>query len=251
MVDLRLPEGSGDAHIAAARGVLLHVASAFPLAGLAITGSVSRCTHTPDSDLDLIVADRSFRRDMQFAMRVHGVRTAVVCLQTRFTAERERRWMLAGGSDAKLVSMVRSARVVHDPSLAFRDLQRTVHRLDSCRLARRAELLAACRDDAGALVQGLREPGRTPRVVDMVQLLARIIDGWRLREGLMDDSKERSRHTFAEIAERDPLLFERLRAAVPVTSESLPPLLQAFAVVFDPSSDSLLRPGRTGPQGGA
>src|SRR5262249_51683951 len=103
---------AGGAHGDAARAVLGGVGRRFPDAGLAVTGSASRLAHRPDSDLDLVVANRAFARDAQFAGEQGGVRFAVVCLRPGITAEREQRWPLHAGGDAAVLAMIRTARVV-------------------------------------------------------------------------------------------------------------------------------------------
>lgn len=232
--DLCLPALPRDAHVAAAEAILRRLAAAFPSAGLGITGSVGMGVHTPASDLDLVMVDASFRRDMQFATVSEGIPTAVVCLRPAFDAERERRWTLASGWDVRIVSMVRSAFVARDPAGALRGMQRTVARLDAERLTRREELVAVRREDGSRLIRAVH--GGTPASDEhlQMQLFSAIVDGWHLRNGLAMDTRQASERMLETIAAHDAALFDLLRGAVPLTHRSLALLLRAFDHVFDP-----------------
>ncbi len=221
-----------DAHVAAAEGMLGRLAAAFPQAGLGVTGSVSTGTHHPESDLDLVVVDASFRRDMQFATVEEGVRTALLCLKPGLDAERERRWMLASGADLGMLAMVRTAVVARDPAGRLGELQRMVARLDRERLMRRDELMAIRRQHAQAAMRALREGGGTSGPHLQLELFAAVVDGWFLREGLAVTSKQESRRTLETIEERDPALAALLHQAIPVTLQSAAWLLRAADHVF-------------------
>lgn len=231
-VELSLPPVPRDAHVAAAEALLRRLAAAFPRAGLGITGSLATGTHGPGSDLDLVMADASFRRDAQFATASNGIPAAVVCLRPSSDAERERRWTLQSGGDARMVSMVRSAWVARDPDGALAGLQRTVARLDAERRARRGELAAVRREDALGLVRALR--GGTPMGDShlQVQLFDAIVDGWFLQQGLAMDTRQESERMLETIASRDAALAGLLARAAPLTHASLAPLLRAVDVVF-------------------
>lgn len=232
--DIRLPDLPRDAHLAAAEAMLRRLAAAFPAAGLGITGSLAMGVHRPASDLDMVMVDASFRRDMQFATVSEGIPTAVVCLRPAFDAERERRWMLAAGGDVRVVSMVRSAFVARDPEGVLGEMQRTVARLDAERLARRDELVAVRREEGLKLVRALR--GGTPASDEHLQmkLFAAIVDGWYLKHGLAMETKQASERMLETIAGRDAPLFQLLRGAIPLAHASMPLLLRAFDYVFEP-----------------
>lgn len=226
-----------DAHVAAAESMLGRLAAAFPRAGLGVTGSVSTATHHPRSDLDMVVVDESFRRDMQFATVSEGVRTALLCLKTGFDAERERRWMLASGADEAMLAMVRTAVLARDPAGCLREMQRTVARLDGERLIRRDELMAVRRERVRAAMRALSEGGATGSPELQLELFAAVVDGWFLREGVSITSKQESRRALETIELRDPALAALLRQAIPVTHDSLAPLLRAVDHVFGPIGD--------------
>jgi hypothetical protein len=230
--EIVLPAFPRDAHLSAAEAMLRRLAAAFPDAGLGITGSLGTGTHGPGSDIDLVMADASFRRDMQFATMAGGIPVAVVCLRPRFDAERERRWMLASGGDVRIVSMVRSAFVARDPAGALAEMQRTVARLDAERRTRRDELVAVRREDALARVHALH--GGTPASDEHLQmeLFDAIVDGWFLKHGLAMDTRQESERMLETIAARDPVLHDLLRRAIPLTRRSMAPLLRAVDHVF-------------------
>lgn len=212
--------------------MLARLAAAFPGAGLGVTGSVSTATHHAKSDLDLVVVDLSFRRDMQFATLSEGIRTALLCLKPGFDAERERRWMLASDADRAMLAMVRAAVVARDPVGCLGEMQRVVVRLDGERLARRDELMALRREQVRAVKRTLCEGGGPGSHELQLELFAAVVDGWLLREGLAITSKQESRATLETIEGRDPSLAALLRGAVPVTRDSLAPLLRAVDQVF-------------------
>ena len=230
--ELRLPPFPRDTHVAAAEAMLRRLAEAFPRAGLGITGSLATGTHHAGSDVDLVMADASFRRDMQFASAAEGIPVAVACLRPRFDARRERRWMLQSGGDVRIVSMVRSAFVARDPDGALGEMQRTVARLDAERLTRRDELIAIRRDDALALVRALA--GGTPASDEhlQIQLFDAVVDGWYLRHGLAMDTRQASERMLETIAARDPALAALLRRASPLTQDAMPALLRAVDHVY-------------------
>jgi hypothetical protein len=231
--DLLLPAAfPRDAHLAAAEAMLRRLAAGFPSAGLGISGSVSKGTHRPDSDVDLLMVDASFRREMQFAAVSGGIRTAVLCLNPAFDAERERRWMLAAGGDVPTIVMVRMAFVARDPADALGGMQRTLARLDAERQPRRDELFAARREDALATAHALRREGGVRSVPLQLALFDAIVDGWYLKHGLVMASRKPSERFLDVIAAHDPLLSALLRAAVPVTHASQAPLLRACALAF-------------------
>lgn len=229
------PGASRDAHAAAAESMLGHLAAAFPRAGLGVTGSVSTGTHHAGSDLDLVMVDASFRRDMQFATVSEGIRTAVLCLRPGFDAERERRWMLAGGSDTAMVAMVRTAVVARDPAGCLRELQRTVARLDGERLARRDELIALRREHALAVRRALAEGRAADEQHLQLELFTTVTDGWFLREGMVIRSRQESREVLETIESCDAALAALLREAIPFTRASSAPLLRAADRVFGPA----------------
>jgi hypothetical protein len=214
--------------------MLVRLAAAFPDAGLGITGSVAMGAHRPESDLDLVMVDASFRRDMQFATVSEGIPTAVVCLRPHFDAERERRWMLASAGDVRIVSMVRSAFVARDPAGVLGGMQRVVERLDGDRLARRDELVAIRRQEGLECVRALRGgTGASDEHLQM-RLMAAIVDGWYLEHGLAMETRQASERMLDFIAARDTSLFALLRGAIPLTHASLALLLRAFDHVFQP-----------------
>jgi hypothetical protein len=218
----------------AAEAMLVRLAAAFPAAGLGITGSVAMGVHRPESDLDLVMVDPSFRRDMQFATVSEGIPTAIVCLRPHFDAERERRWTLASAGDVRIVSMVRSAFVARDPAGVLDAMQRVVERLDGDRLARRDELVAIRRQEGLECVRALRDgTGASDEHLQM-QLIAAIVDGWYLEHGLAMETRQASERMLDLIAERDTRLFALLRGAIPLTHASLALLLRAFDRVFQP-----------------
>lgn len=228
--DFRLPGPARDAHVLAAEGMLRRLAAAFPRAGLGIAGSVATGTHGPESDVDLVVVDASFRREMQFATRSEGIRTAVLALRPHFDAERERRWMLAESGDVPMIAMVRSAFVARDPAGVLGEMQRTVARLDHERRTRRDELTAVRRERAIAAVRALRDGAGDPLL--KLDVFAAIVDGWHLRHGLAIESRQASERIIDTIAERDAPLATLLRETIPLTPTSGPSLLQAFDHVF-------------------
>lgn len=228
------PGAPRDAHSAAAESMLAHLAAAFPQAGLGVTGSVSTGTHHDGSDLDLVVVDASFRRDMQFATVSEGIRTAVLCLRPGFDAERERRWMLAAGSDTTMVAMVRTAVVARDPAGCLREMQRTVARLDGERLARRDELIALRREHAVATRTALGEGRGADEPHLLLELFTAVVDGWLLREGMVIRSKQESQGVLEAIERRDAALAALLCEAIPLTHDSTAPLLRAADHVYGP-----------------
>ena len=233
--DLLLPGVPGDAHGVAAAAMLRRLAAAFPQAGLGLAGSVATGTHGAGSDLDLVMADAGFRRDMQFATVSEGIRTAVLCLRPELDAERERRWMLAAGGDVRMVSMVRSAVVVRDPAGVLTGLQRTIARLDAERRTRRDELVDLRREHALAAVRALHGGGVSDECAQL-ELFSAIVDGWYLRRGLAMDTRQESERMLETIAGRDAALAALLREAVPLTHRSLAPLLRAVDYVFGPDA---------------
>jgi hypothetical protein len=230
--DIRLPDGPHDAHLAAAEAMLRRLAAAFPAAGLGITGSVGMGTQGPGSDLDMVMVDASFRRDMQFATHSEGIPTAVVCLRPRFDADRERRWMLASGSDVRIVSMVRSAFVARDPAGVLGEMQRTVARLDGERVSRREQLAAVRREDAMKLVRALQGGSNASDEHLQIQLFDAVVDGWYLRQGLSMNTRQASERMLETIAARDPALHALLLRAIPLTHAALAPLLRAVDHVY-------------------
>ena len=234
--DLLLPTLPRDAHGVAAEAMLRRLAAAFPQAGLGLAGSVATGTHAAGSDLDLVMVDAGFRRDMQFATVSEGIRTAVVCLRPELSAGQERRWMLAAGGDVRMVSMVRSAVVVRDPAGVLGGLQRTIARLDAERRTRRDELVAIRREHAFAAVRALHGGGVSDEQAQL-ELFTAVVDGWYLLRGLSMDTRQESERMLETIAEHDAALSALLREAVPLTHRSLAPLLRAVDYVFG-SSDS-------------
>ena len=230
--DLRLPDHPRDAHLSAAEALLRRLATAFPAAGLGITGSVGVGRHGSDSDIDLVMVDASFRRDVQFATRSQGIPSAVVCLRPAFDAERERRWMLASGGDVRIVSMVRSAFIARDPSGWLGEMQRTVARLDAERRSRREELVAIRRDDALKLVRALHGGSGAGDESLQMQLFDAVVDGWYLKRGMAMDTRQASERMLETIAGHDAALGALLRRAVPLTRDSMAPLLRATDLVF-------------------
>lgn len=228
-----------DSHLRAARALLSALASEFPSAGLAVTGSVARLAHRPESDLDLVVADRGFLRDAQLAAEEDGVRAAVVCLRPGLTAERELRWPMLTGGDAGIVSMIRTARVVHDPTGAFAELQETARTTDALRDERRIELAERYREEIGRQVRALN--GRDGSRGAMVALAGTIADAWCLHRGVVRDRKERP--LIREIEESDPELFALLSAALPVTPASIDPLRRAAARMVETLAPQSSRDG--------
>jgi hypothetical protein len=231
-VGIESPDVAPDAHVEAAEAMLARLAAAFPRAGLAVTGSVSTRTHHPESDVDLVMVDDSFRRDMQFSTVSEGIRTAVLCLRAGFDAERERRWMLAAGADAVTVAMVRSAVVARDPAGLFAGMQRTVARLDDERRMRRDELFILRREHARTVMRALGEGSGGANESLQLELCAAVVDGWLLREGRTIRSKQESERILETIEAADPALATLLRQAIPVTHDSLAPLLRAADGVF-------------------
>lgn len=230
--DLLLPPASRDAHVIAGEAMLRRLATAFPTAGLGITGSVATGTHAAGSDVDLVVVDVSFRREMQFATISEGIRTAVLCLRPEFDAEREFRWTLAAGDDVRIVSMVRSAFVARDPAGHLKAMQRTVARLDQARRIRRDELVSMRREHALAAVHALcGGSGATDEHLQL-ELFAAVVDGWFLQQRLAMDTRQESERMLETIAGRDVQLFALLRQAVPLTHASMAPLLRAMDHVF-------------------
>lgn len=229
--DLRLPAIPRDAHVAAAEAMLRRLAAGFPSAGLGITGSVGKGTHRPGSDADLVMVDASFRREMQFATVSEGIRTAVVCLDPRFDAARERRWMLAAGGDVATIVMVRIAFIARDPAGALGEMQRTVARLDAERRIRRDELFAVRRDDALRAARALRREDGAGIPLQMA-LFGAIVDAWYLRQGLVMASRKASERMLDRIAAQDAALAALLRESVPVTHASRETLLRACDLAF-------------------
>lgn len=214
--------------------MLYRLATAFPRAGLGVTGSVATGTHTPASDLDLVVVDASFRREMQFATKSEGIRTAIVCLRPTFDAERERRWMLAAGGDVQITSMVRSAFVARDPDGVLEEMQRTLARLDETRRTQREELIAMRREHVFAAVRALHGESGAGAEHLQLELFSAVVDGWCLRQGLAIQARQDAERILDTIAESDASLFALLREAIPLRHTSMAPLLQAVNQVFGP-----------------
>lgn len=232
--DFLLPGTGRDAHMAAAEVMLSHLAAAFPAAGLGITGSVATGTHGEGSDLDLVVVDASFRREMQFATVSEGVRTAILCLRPDFDAERELRWTLAAGGDVVMVSMVRAAFIARDPAGYLGEMQRIVARLDEARRTRRGELVAHRREHALSAVRMLHDGGGAGDEHLQLELFSAIVDGWFLQHGLAMDTRQDTERMLETIAGQDAVLSRLLRGAIPLTHTSMTPLLRAVDHVFDP-----------------
>ncbi|HET7231525.1 MAG TPA: hypothetical protein VFJ16_16060 [Longimicrobium sp.] len=219
--------------------MLRRLAVAFPSAGLGISGSVGLGTHNPLSDLDLLVVDASFQREMQFATVSEGIRTAILCLRPDFDGERERRWMLATSGDVPMLVIVRISFIARDPDGVLGQMQRTLTRLEGERLLRRDELATVRRGHAMEIIRRLGPAGSAGRPQLQMELFAAIVDGWYVRQGLRRDTRQDGERTFVTIAERDAPLAALLRQAVPMTHASLEPLLRAFEHVYEPLDASL------------
>jgi hypothetical protein len=231
---LLLPEAVRDAHIVAAEAMLSRLAGSFPVAGLGITGSVGTGTHREGSDLDLVVVDASFKREMQFATTSEGISTAILCLHPGFDPKRELRWTLAAGGDVVMVAMVRSAFIARDPAGHLREVQRTVTRLDEARRTRRDELIALRAEHALSAVRMLHA-GTGPSDEHLqLELFFAVVDGWFLQHGLPMETQPKTKWILETIAERDTTLSALLRSAVPLTHGSMAPLLRAVDHVFGP-----------------
>jgi hypothetical protein len=237
----RLARGRpGDPHLAAARAVLATLSREFPAAGLAVTGSVARLAHRPDSDVDLVTADAGFARDGQFALVHGGVRVVVVALRPGMTPERERRWPMLASGDAAVVSMVRGARVVRDPAGAFAELRETVRRTDAIRRERQGELRARYRADVDGVLRQLRG-APAPRPAVLVSLLALLLDAACLEHGVVRESK--ALRMMEMLRERDPALHAVLAAALPVSARSLDALERGAEMLLEIGGDERPRPG--------
>lgn len=214
--------------------MLERLSTAFPRAGLAVTGSVARGTHTASSDLDLIAVDEGFPREMQLSAESHGVPVAIVFLHPSVRPEREREWMVACGNSGALMEMVRSAMVFSDPVGQFGELQAVVEQIRAARVQCRGELLAYVSETADGL---LGRPGaEAPRPQALLRVMGLVIEGWALRAGAAVETKNESRRVFASIADTDPALAELLRAALPITADSRHSLERAVHLVFSPIS---------------
>lgn len=217
-----------DPHTRAARATVAALARRFPRAGLAVAGSVARGTHRPGSDLDLLVVDAGFRRDVQVAGRHEGVHVAVVCLRAGDAPGRARRWMLG---DAAVVAMVRTATVVRDPDGVIAALRQEVARIDQARLAEARALLDELHARAADLARRAGEPS-APGAALLTRLLGVLVDAWYLARGRTCDSKETYEQTFRAMAETDPGIYAVIRTALPVTASSAEPLLRAAEMIL-------------------
>jgi hypothetical protein len=218
----------------AAEAMLSRLAASFPAAGLGITGSVGTGTHGEGSDLDLVVVDAAFKREMQFATVSEGISTAILCLHPGFDARRELRWTLAAGGDVVMVSMVRTAFVARDPAGYLREMQRTAARLDESRRTRRDELVALRGEHALSAVRMLHA-GTGPGDEHLqLELFSAVVDGWFLQRGLAMNTRQEVERILETIAGHDAALAAWLRRAVPLTHASMAPLLRAVDHVFRP-----------------
>jgi hypothetical protein len=217
-------------HLAAARAITALLAEEFPHAGIGITGSVAAGTHHSRSDLDIVVADSGFCRDVQFATSWNRIPVAIVCLRRGLLQEEGERWLLSSGGDVRITSMIRSAVIVRDPEGSLAELQRAFEELDAARAVSRSALMLAYARRADALVHAIAAASRPEPL--LARLTTVVLDGWCVEHGVRLVSKLTSRELFEMIARDDPGLAELLGKAVPATTASLDPLQRAVDLVF-------------------
>lgn len=207
-------------------------AARFPGAGVAIAGSVATATHRDDSDLDLLVVHASFRRSIQFTLRLGDVPAAVICLCPAVADTQARDWRFGAGPARWVSGMIRSAQILVDPAGLLEGLRKKAIEIERERGERSGEILEALRSEAAAIASRLRHgTGFDARAG--LRLLTLTLEAWNLAHGVDVDSKAANRATFARIRLADAALAQLLEAAVPLSPDGREPLLAACAHVFD------------------
>lgn len=216
-----------DVHLAIVGRWVAALAERFPAAGVGVAGSVAAGRHGPDSDVDLLVADRSVRRGQQMVWTDEGVRVNMVCVHPdAFLALlHEDAHQFAGVR----LSYVFGARVLRDPHGALAALREGAAAVLRGRQAERDLLLARLRERATIALGAVDEPVAGPRSMNVLWMLA---DAALLRAGRTALHKAEGLRPFDVLAEADA---ETYRAAEELLLRGAPPrptLERAFAHVF-------------------
>lgn len=181
-----------DAHAVLARRAGAVLAKRFPAAGVGVTGSVAAGRHHAGSDVDLLLVEPSFPRDLQFAFVVDGVRANVVA------ASPERLVARLEGDAHRFASMllgyVLGARTLHDPGGSLAGVRERAAAILARRQREPGTILAAVLARIGVLVDG----GGAERAV-----AALLLDAWYLRRGRLLLEKRDAVRPFLIVAEED------------------------------------------------
>jgi hypothetical protein len=224
-----------DPHLHAASAVLEGLALRFPDAGLAIAGSVAVGMHRPSSDVDLLVADPAFVRDMQWVLRERGIRLNLLCVSPpRFGRALRRR---AHQFVVPALAYVLSARVQRDPHGHLAALQRRAAAVLRRRTRHSDALLRLLEKRAASLVSNCGI-GNAPRL--QRELISVAVDGWFLRFAAgMPMSKEEGTTPFLRIAGVDPEFYSRIERALARWPDNTEDLIAVLLHVF-PDGSSLI-----------
>jgi len=204
---------STDLHTAAGRAILTGLAETFPEAGIGLGGSVARGTHRSDSDIDVLVSDFAFDRDVQLSARTHGVKVAVLFLRAAGRPERVRRWELQAHGERRLITLVRTASILRDPRGALaciRDEAETAAQTSSDDRG----LADALRGEARRMAVALRAAPESVAPTVAARLAILLLETAMVRGGATSaHAKEEERTRRAVIATEHPALYALLRCA--------------------------------------
>lgn len=214
-----------DRHTTALREVLEGAARVLPGAGLAVSGSLAQGRHGAHSDIDLLMVDAAFRRDMHFSWSHRGIGVVAVCMRPAPEALRAvdgSLWALGGGA-----AYVVNARCARDPAGALQSVQRELLRLrdvdEAFRQARQAALRARSRALLGAAGGRAYGPAAALGAV-LADLFAALLQLLALEHRVPVHTKEHAFGLLDEVERRDPRASVLLRDALPLRRESLQPL---------------------------
>ncbi|PIQ09558.1 MAG: hypothetical protein COW71_05870 [Ignavibacteriales bacterium CG18_big_fil_WC_8_21_14_2_50_31_20] len=183
----------------------------YPNCGIGIAGSISLDKHTKNSDVDLLVIDKSFPKNVQcvFFNKDH-VETNLLFLNPNLLKERYKAWSIR--FNGQHITYIYMAKILYDPKNYLSNLKNDVKNLIDKVQTSNTALIETCTKDLIRYNNNLYSDKTTFSYT--INKLTALISLWFIYKGIKNLSKEDDKSSFQTIKKNDIVFYKLLKSVL-------------------------------------
>ncbi len=201
---------TNDLHLKIVNDLTKKLKTNFPNAGIGISGSVAAKKHSRKSDIDLLLVDKTFKKNKQFTFFNYGVDINLLCLNPNLLENQISVWSFLFNSQH--LGYITSANIIFDPESSLGELKEKTKEIIIQRKSSAQQVLMIVEEQKEIIIKEIENNGcNCSKSVELINLL---ISQWFLLEGILLNNKREHQNSFNLIKKYDYKMYESLKLAL-------------------------------------
>jgi len=171
----------------------------FPECGIGIAGSISLGKHTKKSDVDLLVIDKSFKKNMQCVFfKENSMETNLLCLNPNTLENRLNTWVKR--FNGQHITYINMCKIIYDPTNQLLELKKEALKYIKKVQTSDVKIIKSLEEE----LQNIDENN----LHFINNYVTKLVSLWFIKNGIKNLSKEEDKSSFKIISAKDHKLYE-------------------------------------------